>query len=675
MRHEIQAGMLALMLLAAPAEADPVDRLDYPASFFAGFHPNNALDMVERVPGFAFQPGDPTLRGLAEAAGNVVIDGKRVADKNFTLDQVLQRIPASQVDHIALVRGGAPGIDMLGQPVVANVVRKAAAGASGAITLSNGIHDDGRVSPGLTIEHSRSSGPNRKLSLSASVSRYVDLKLGDGSRLRTDGAGVPIEQAAVDARSGGTTGFAQGTIELPGLGGQLRLNGTLTWTGYYEHQTDRVFAPAVRVSTVDAHLGGLAHGQAGAEAGAHLDRAFGTAFESETSVLIRHGWKSYRSQLDSPGAETLFTERDRTGEALARSRLRYKASSALSGAVSVEGAYNRLDTRSGLSFNAFPIILPNGAAKVTETRGEIGAELTWQANAMLTAEGGARVELSQIRARADTKEQRSYTYAKPYLRLALSPTSRQQMRLRIAREVGQLDFANFVAGASLDKGSVSTGNAAIRPNSAWVAEASYEWRGGGAAVTLTARHSWLSDVIDRVPITGGDAVFDAPGNIGGGREDDLIGDLTLPLGFLGLSHAELKLDGTWRHARVTDPTTGTKRGISSQKPFEFTANFHQDLPRWKAAWGAKFDAGWSTHSYLFDEVDLNRTGALLTVFADYVPRPDLSLHLEMGQVRGRHYRRSVAFYDGLRGTAALDYRDVRRLRSGQTLSFSIRRAF
>ncbi|WP_324376389.1 TonB-dependent receptor plug domain-containing protein [Sphingomonas sp.] len=650
--------------------------LDFPAGFFADFHPNSALDMVKRIPGFTFDPGDATLRGMAEAAGNVVVDGKRITDKNFTLDQVLDRIPAAQVDHIALIRGGAPGIDMLGQPVVANIVRKAAAGATTAVTVSDGVYADGRTIPGVTIERSTSSGTGRSLSWSASLSRYVEVNKGDGSRLRTDAAGAPIQQARVDAAAGGLTGYAQGTFELPAWNGQLRLNGTLTWTDYHDHQRDRQFVPVAVVTRLNEDLGGLGGGQAGAELGAHFSRTFGP-LESETTALLRFGRKRYASLLDSPGAALSFGERDRTSEALLRSQLRYKASADLSAALSIEAAYNHLDTSSMLAFNSAPISLPDAVAQVSEARGEIGAQATWQAAPAIQIEAGGHVELSQIRADADQRQRRSYVYPKPFVRLTLLPGRTQQIRLRFEREVGQLDFTNFIAAATLDKGSVSSGNSAIRPNNSWVAEAAYEWRKDATALSLTYRHSWLRDAIDRVPVrpTDGGAVFDAPGNIGNGREDDLIGDMTLPLSVVGLAHATLKLDGTWRRARVTDPTTGHARAISNQKPLQFTADFHQDLPRWKAAWGATLDAGWSTHTYLFDEVDLNKASALLTVFADYIPHANLSVHIEASDVLGRRYSRVISVYDGLRGSGGLAYRDARRLRLGPALSLKVRRAF
>eukprot|EP01030_Chromulinospumella_sphaerica_P023915 gene23915-23975_t len=51
----------------------------YPASFFAEAQPNSAMDMIARIPGFAFDEGD-SVRGYGGAAGNVLIDGQRMND-------------------------------------------------------------------------------------------------------------------------------------------------------------------------------------------------------------------------------------------------------------------------------------------------------------------------------------------------------------------------------------------------------------------------------------------------------------------------------------------------------------------------------------------------------------------------------------------------------------------
>ncbi|MEO6216620.1 MAG: TonB-dependent receptor [Sphingomonas sp.] len=679
------AGLIATALVAGGAqtcmareagEAAPADT--YPARYFDQFHPNSALDMVRRLPGFTFQAGDPTLRGMAESAGNVVIDGKRIADKTFKLEDVLDRIPASQVDRIELIRGGAPGIDMLGQPVVANIIRRAAAGGSAAVTLSNGLYLDGRVTPGITIERSRNSGDGHSLSFSASVSRYVEVNKGDGHRSRTGPDGGPIEQARVKAAAGGTTGYAQAAAELPALGGQLRLNSTVTWTDYRDHQEDLAFLPTHVTTTLDEDLGGIAGGQAGGEIGAHLTRSFGSRLDTETTISGRLGRKSYKSLSQAPGARLSFDEDDRTAEVLGRVQMRYHAAKALTLALDLEGAVNTLDTRSALAFNAFAIPLPNGDAHVTETRGEAGLLATWQASPKLEVQAGMHIEASRISAESEVDQRDSYTFLKPNLHFTWTPAKGHQIRLRAERTAGQLDFANFVAAASLDKGVVSAGNTALRPDSAWLVEAAYDLRTSSRFnLSLTYRHSWLRDVIDRVPVRAPGAArasFDAPGNIGSGSEDLVSIDTTIPLGRL-LSKSELKLSAAYRRSSVTDPTTGRERRVSASKPFTLTADFHQDLPRLKAAWGVTLDSGWRTDTYRFNEVDTERASALLTVFIDYNPKPNLSLRLEASDLLGRRYRRLIDFYDGPRGSEPLLYRDDRSLSLGLAIAFKMRRSF
>src|SRR6185312_15145757 len=100
--------------------------LVYPANYFAAMELNTAHDMVTRLPGFVFIDTDTTKRGFASSAGNVLVNGIRPSSKTDILSAVLDRIARDRVDRIEVIRGGAPGIDMQGQTVVANVVLKKA---------------------------------------------------------------------------------------------------------------------------------------------------------------------------------------------------------------------------------------------------------------------------------------------------------------------------------------------------------------------------------------------------------------------------------------------------------------------------------------------------------------------------------------------------------------------
>ena len=97
--------------------------LVFAPDFFADQRPNTALDMVSRVPGFSINDGSGS-RGFEGAVGNILINNARPASKNDTGSNVLSRTPASQVERIELIRGGAPGIDMQGYSVVVNVILK-----------------------------------------------------------------------------------------------------------------------------------------------------------------------------------------------------------------------------------------------------------------------------------------------------------------------------------------------------------------------------------------------------------------------------------------------------------------------------------------------------------------------------------------------------------------------
>src|SRR4051794_21758574 len=113
------AGIAAAICLAGGVEAQQSNVLTYPASFFAEAQPNTAYDMIARLPGFVFNNGT-TARGFSGTAGNVLIDGQRPTSKSDDLQSILLRMSAAGVERIDLIRGGAPGIDMQGQTVVAN---------------------------------------------------------------------------------------------------------------------------------------------------------------------------------------------------------------------------------------------------------------------------------------------------------------------------------------------------------------------------------------------------------------------------------------------------------------------------------------------------------------------------------------------------------------------------
>jgi hypothetical protein len=66
---------------------------------FERFAPRNALDMLNRVPGFSIQrPDDDQDRGLGQANTNVLINGRRLSSKSQDIFDQLQRITVDNVE-------------------------------------------------------------------------------------------------------------------------------------------------------------------------------------------------------------------------------------------------------------------------------------------------------------------------------------------------------------------------------------------------------------------------------------------------------------------------------------------------------------------------------------------------------------------------------------------------
>lgn len=675
----------ALAPAQAQAQAQPDSRYD--AAFFAGQNPKTALDMVNWLPGFTFQAGDPNVRGFAAAAGNVLIDGKRPADKQFTLNQVLERIPAAQVDHIDIIRGAESGVEMFGQPVVANVVRKAQALDSRTVTLSNAMFQDGRNAPSLTLEGTHHGEDGGLLTGALYVGRYVTLGQGKGMQDTLAGDGSVSARETVFAKAGGLTAFGNGAYETPLWLGKLRLNANVSWTDYYDDELDLTSFPSVTTSSMHAHLGGPLGAQLVGEVGANFSRDFSSTLTSENVISASLRGQDYAAQLAGPGTSEAFGERDHGGEMFARSDLRKRLGS-LALEASMEGAYNWLDTDSFFSFGAFPIALPNARAQVSELRGSGALNAIWTASPRLQLEAGLTMEATSITSDADTRQHKDLTYPKPRLALTWTPDADNQVRLRAEREVGQLDFANFVASSQLTVGSVRAANTYIVPQQDYVFEAAYErhlW--ADSVLVVTARHYLISDAIDRVPVinpANPGASFDAPGNIGGGIQDSAIVDMTTSLAALGLDHSQLKLDGTFQWSRVKDPTTGAKRALSGINPREYSITFRQDVPAWRAAWGASWVTPcWDNANgkdctetqYRFNEIDAYRTAPTLGLFAEYLPWPSTTLRVEADNILSAHYDSVVSQYGGPRDMAALSRVQDRRLASSPSFLLKLRQAF
>jgi hypothetical protein len=659
--------LAGLVGLAAPAVALGADSgvIAYPAAFFADMRPDTAYDMVLRVPGFTFDDGS-AVRGLAGAAGNVLIDGQRPSSKTDDLIAILRRIPANQVARIDLIRGGQPGIDMQGKAVVANVIRKAGGGFSGAASVGQYTTGDGYTDPQARLEGTWRDGDSR---LDGSLSSFKghDGTNGNGERFIFGLDGRLLDQSMTRNAAPNWQYKANGSYERPALGGRIRFNVAI------EDQPVRLdsaddFAVAgrqrlrMRQDITDGELG------------ARYNRDLTSSLSLEAFGLQHLNKTGVDSVFVTAADDQHFSLASTGGESIGRGVLHWRPRSGLTVDTGGEYAYNWVQTRTSFLAGGVDIPLPAANVRVQEKRAEGFGTATWRARPTLTVEAGVRVETSTISSSGDVTLSKTLTYPKPRLLVTWSPTAADQARVRVEREVGQLDFGSFAASATLNGAGIVVGNPDLVPQQDWAVEATYErhfWTDG--VVSLTARRLQLTDVIDRAPVFSPSGVFDTPANIGDGTETDLVVAFSLPLQRFGITGGTLHGQGTWRDSEVTDPTTGEKRPISGQHALDAELHFTQDLPAWNLVWGADLNPPFREQFFRFDEIDTNHQNLSWDVYVDYKPRPDLTLRVQLYNKSDYDVGREV--FGGVRGRDPLVLRDLQRRFFGPVFFTRLRKTF
>lgn len=563
-----------------PGTVEPV----YPAEFFAATHPQTALDMLNRTPGFTLAEGS-FVRGFGGAAGNVLIDGQRPTVKTGGLTEVLRRIPASRVERIVLLRGG-DAAEAQGQMLVANVVLKAAAGGSGTATLEFSHTADGRISPTGRVSYARKLGGwQTSIELSAEELRYPSRAL---YRLR-DASGALAEswKERTIARSP-EFGLALSASRQV-AGGTLTLNGRLGKNLYEQTEYLTLFRGDVDIPPYGTRELDYVERFRFGELGLDWTRNLGSGW---TTKLVGLG-RIERSKIDQEFREGDFREvsslRQKPAEMVGRVTFSREGKHKVRPEIGMELAWNglrsTLDYAQDMGGGPEPVDLSGSRARVIELRGEAFANLVTRLSRKFSLETGIALEISRIRVTGDAASSQSLTYLKPSAALVWTPSGATEIRVGFRRTVDQLDFGDFAASVDQGEGRPIGGNAELRPArlTRFYLRADHRW-GKGAAVSAEFFHQTHDGLLGYIVLPSGDQAL---GSIGNGRQWGITTQATLPLDGV-LKGAQLKLDGTLRDSRVTDPLTGEARRVDDLSDITFNAEFRHDVLRLKSAWGIRY---------------------------------------------------------------------------------------
>lgn len=650
---------------SADPSASTNGRVVYGLDFFAQFSPQNALDMVNRVPGFSLDEGSDR-RGFSGAAGNVLVDGRRPSAKSQSLSSILSRIPAAQVARVELIRDTSNQADAAGQSMLVNVVRTPSAGG-GVWEASFEVSEGVRIMPRGEVSW---TGRVNEFDYSIGVSRFIEYRPLAGGRELTDAAGALTATRTDISPRNFRENAINGEVTFPLLGGSLRTNGQVNFWNF-RAELDSLGFDSGGVPTDDFVLL-INERQQTEEVGFNFDRPLGPgSMEIIGLATRRHYANDEATDFFAPAGgfvgAVAQVRRNESGETILRTTYSWPASETVRVDLGGEIAFNSLDT--DLVFTeddgSGPVAVPLPAANVLveEGRAEGSVAIVWRPAPDWTIEGVAAGETSTLTQTGDTNLETELAYFKPSLQVTRQLGDRSQVRARLYRDVDQLDFDDFVSAAGLADDIVFGGNPNLRPQTSWRAEVAGDWRfDTEGAVSVTLFYHQLKEAADVVPVGPPGDRFDAPGNIGEGWVYGADINATIPTGFV-LPNSRLTVRVELEESEVTDPVTGDPRIISGWVGREVELNFRQDLTAQQLAWGFYFYKASENITFRLNEADAYEEGPFLDFFVETTAIPGIKVRAFANNVLDSEFRRRREFFAPDRN-GPLDFVEARQRQFG-----------
>lgn len=666
--------------------------VDYPATFFARYNPATALDMVNQLPGFQLDDGSGD-RGFSAAVGNILIDGRRPSAKEDVPSAILGRIPASQVAHIELIRGQIRGVDLRGQTVVANILLLEDIPAT--IRWESGTRKNLDVDKLMLRGNVSLSDQWRAIDFNTGISVERSATGERGIEDRFDGSNVLTEKRFDNSLEDGYK-----------LGGNLNAS---SWLGETLLQLNANIhkmtedEPVVSTRIPQAPIGiprqeifFADREEFEFEIGMNAERGLNNDLTGKAILLfIRDDYIEIDTQqsLNDSGNQTRFRQADaETAETEGIGRLEFDWSGLANHAIqlNMEGAYNALDgslvqvvdSGSGL----VEVAVPGANSKVEEIRGDFLIKDTWSLD-KIVLDYGLGLETSTISQSGDVELERDFFFVKPHVVFSYSPGQGNQTRLRLAREVAQLDFVDFISATVFEDDDLALGNPNLRPDTTWIAELGHERRFGDLGVVkLTLFHHWIKDVLDLLPLS---ETFEAPGNIGDGTRWGVEVENTIPLEWLGLAGARLDLKLRWQDSSVIDPVTGEHRMLSGNSGFggtpyidfrdenryAFLADYRQDFEAARVAWGINIGMRAARFLYKVNELDVYNEGISPNAFIETTRWFGVKMRFLAENLPNLSQKRDRTVFTGARSLSTVDFREVSVAHEGVRLTFLVSGSF
>ena len=600
---------LALMLTinaSSYLNANEDNKIVYEKDYFEQFNITNANDALKRIPGVEsigsrnsenYEPGGSRKRGFGSSGTQILINGERQSSKSNSIIKTLERINADSLIRIEVIRGSEAGLDVRSEGVIVNII------ADSSLSKSSGTW-----STALGFLTSGDSNWRGTASWATKI-KNTDLvlgleRIGDLNSRKYNEFTVDQEQSLLYLRLRETIEYQSGNRINLDLNSKindkntLRIN-TLVWFDGKENspQIQEYFLPTdIKNENFYKKINwDRKENNDGWEFGGDWEHQINKNNSFKLRVVLT---EENEDQIDISFLDDTINSYKNSSETnnrkeneriirLSFNRLIGKSSSLEYG---VESAYNKLDRTFNLIYldsdgKQTSAGLINTSGEVEEDRYEGFLSYNLPLSNKIRAELALNYEWSEISQSGDVNLSREFQYWKPRIDLKWDYKENRQLRLNIERNVGQINFDDFISSFDQFEETIRAGNPDLKPETSWELKLEHEWRlpNDGGVITLKGLASEIDGPVDRLPIDG----YAGIGNLGSGERTQARIDGSIRINEL-LKGGVFRFMGYLQSTEVNDPVTNIKRDFSWYKRWETMIGIRQDVPGGKYNWGIMY---------------------------------------------------------------------------------------
>ena len=598
--------LFTLILFPFEALSQENNKIIYDQAYFRQYNITNAADAIKRIPGVenlssgnnSYEPGDNNKRrGFGSSGTQILINGERQSSKSNNIIKTLERINADSLIRIEVIRGTEAGLDVRSDGVIVNI-----------IVDGNLSKDSGTWSAALGYLTSGSSNWRGIGSWSTKIKKTDIIlgfeRIGDLNSRKYNEFTVDQEQSLLYYRLRETIEYQSSNRVNIDLNSKLndkstiRIN-TLVWFNGKENapQIQEYFSPSDtnnkafykkinwdrREDNDGWEFGGDWEHQINKNHSLKLRVVLTEENEDQNDIsFLDDTENSYNNST-----ETNIRKENERIIRLSFNKLIGKNSSLEYG---LESAYNKLNRIFNLRFFDSNSIetnagLINTSGLVEEDRYEGFLSYNLPLSEKIRAELALNYEWSEISQSGDVNLSREFKYWKPRIDIKWDYKKNRQIRFNIERNVGQINFDNFISSYDQFEETIRAGNPDLRPETSWKFKLEHEWRlpNDGGVITLKGSAREIDGPVDRLPIDG----YAGIGNLGSGERTKATIDGSIRINKL-LQGGVFRFSGYLQSSEVIDPVTNIKRDFSWYKRWQTMIGLRQDVPGGKYSWGLTY---------------------------------------------------------------------------------------